>query len=129
MAPQHSGPVKITTFPISARHVTSMTVCGVAALLSSRREFIAPGSPIYDYLLKTPQAALTAATVQDWTFLVLVGLHALEVPVFALTKLRKHGVPFFSGLWWKWAASCYLGGLATWKHFAVTVKAAEAKRV
>lgn len=98
-------------------------------VLSSRREFIAPGSPIYDYLLKGPQAALTAAKVQDWTFLVLVGLHAAEVPLFAITKLRKHGVPFFSAVWWKWAASCFLGGVSTWKHFAATVKVAEAKRI
>ncbi|ROW00160.1 hypothetical protein VSDG_03625 [Cytospora chrysosperma] len=129
MAPRQTSPVRITTFPISARHVTSMAVCGVAMVLSSRREFIAPGSPIYDYLLKGPQAALTAAKVQDWTFLILVGLHAAEVPLFAITKLRKHGVPFFSVVWWKWAASCFLGGAATWKHFAATVKVAEAKRI
>lgn len=129
MAHQGPGPVKVTTFPISARHVTSMALCAVGLTLSARREFIAPGSPIYDYLLQSPQAALTAARVQDWAFFVLCGVHACEVPVFAITKLRKHGVPFFSCLWWKWAASCFLGGVATWKHFAATVKLAEVKRV
>ncbi|ROW02419.1 hypothetical protein VMCG_06038 [Cytospora schulzeri] len=129
MATRHSDPVKITTFPLSTRHVASMVVCGVAMALSARREFIAPGSLIYDHLLQSPQAALTAAKVQDWAFFALVGVHASEVPLFAFTKLRKHGVPFFSCVWWKWAASCFLGGIATWKHFARTVKAAEAKRV
>lgn len=129
MAPQHSDPVKVTTFPISARHVTSMAVTALGLALASRREFIAPGSPIYDYLLQSPQAALTAAKVQDWTFFVLMYGHACEVPLFAVTKLRKHGVPFFSCLWWKWAASCFIGGVNTWKHFADTVKVAEAKRV
>lgn len=129
MAPQTSAPVKVTTFPISAGHVTSMTICGVVMLLSSRREFIAPGSPIYDYLLKSPQAALTAASVQDWTFWLLVGAHALEVPLFAATKLKKHGVPFFSALWWKWSAACFMAGKFTWDHLAATVKAEDAKRV
>lgn len=129
MAPQQSDPVKVTTFPISARHVTGMTICGLLLLLSSRRELIAPGSPIYDHLLKSPQAAETAAKAQFWTFAIIAGIHAIEVPLFAATKLSKHGVPFFSGLWWKWAVSCFIGGKFTWDHFAETVKEADAKRV
>lgn len=98
-------------------------------LLSSHHGFIAPGSPIYDHLLRTPQAAQTAATVQKWTFRILFGAHGIETLLFAATKLRKHSVPFFSAVWWKWVGACFLGGVSTWKHFAATVRLAEVKRI
>lgn len=123
-------PVKITTFPLRNQpgRIAGYTIGAALMLLISRRGFIAPGSIIYNTLIKTPEAAQTAAKIQDWAFLFVIGAHSIEVPLFAVTKLKKHGVPFFSVLWWKWAVACFIGGIAAWKHFALTVAAAEGKR-
>lgn len=130
MSSQNPKPVKVTTFPLKnqpGRVVGYTLLAGLMALVS-RRALIAPGSIIYNTLIKTPEAAQTAVKVQDWAFLLVVGAHSIEAPLFAATKLRKHGVPFFSVLWWKWFVACFIGGIAAWKHFALTVAAAEGKR-
>ncbi|KAI3397659.1 hypothetical protein diail_10530 [Diaporthe ilicicola] len=131
MASQNPKPVKITTFPIRNQpsHIASYTIGAVLLFLFSRRALIAPGSVVYNTLLKTPEAAQTAATVQDWGFYILAGGHAFEVPLFAALRLRKHGVPFFSVLWWKWALAVFLAGGGAWRHFGDTVAAAEGKKV
>ncbi|KAH8788107.1 hypothetical protein F5883DRAFT_513876 [Diaporthe sp. PMI_573] len=130
MASQSPKPVKVTSFPLRDQPSRIVAYTAGAALITliSRRAFIAPGSILYETFIKTPEAAVTAAKVQDWAFLLVVGAHAIEAPIFAATKLRKHGVPFFSLLWWKWVLACAVGGVAAWKHFALTVAAAEGKR-
>ncbi|KKY35300.1 putative integral membrane [Diaporthe ampelina] len=127
MSSQSPEPVKVTTFTLQGR-VVGYTLGAALMALLSRRAFIAPGSIIYETLIKTPEAAQTAYKIQDWAFLVVVGAHALEALLFAATKLRKHGVPFLSLLWWKWVLGCFVGGGAAWMHFAQTVAAAEGKR-
>ncbi|KAF3768661.1 hypothetical protein M406DRAFT_349817 [Cryphonectria parasitica EP155] len=129
-------PVKVTTFPVVRHHIIPTAICAVIMILSSRRDFIQPGSPIHSHIL-APLASLTgttlasaeatAATVQTWTFRILVDIHALEVPIFAATKLPAHGVAFLSGLWWKWVLAVFFGGKFTWDLFAETVRGAKAK--
>ncbi|KAG8157225.1 hypothetical protein KVR01_012933 [Diaporthe batatas] len=123
-------PVRITTFPLRDQPGRIAAYAAAAALITlvSRRALVEPGSVLYETLLRTPEAAATAARVQNYAFVFIFGAHAVEAPLFAATKLRKHGVPFLSLLWWKWVAACCLGGVAAWKHFALTVAAAEGKR-
>ena len=130
MSSQNPKPVKVTSFPLRNQPGRIASYAAGAALMAliSRRAFIEPGSIIYETLIKAPEAAQTAVKIQDWAFLFVVGAHAVEAPLFAATKLRKHGVPFFSLLWWKWVTACFIGGIAAWKHFALTVAAAEGKR-
>lgn len=130
MASQGPKPVKVTSSPLQNHpgRIVGYTGLAVVMAILSRRAFIEPGSFLYETLIKTPEAAVTAAKVQDWAFLLVVGGHALEVPLFAATRLRKHGVPFFSVLWWKWALACFVGGVTTWKHFALAAAEAEGKR-
>ncbi|KAL1868896.1 hypothetical protein Daus18300_005732 [Diaporthe australafricana] len=128
--PQSPKPVKVTTFPLdSPRHIASYVFGTLLMLAISRRALIAPGSVIYNAVIKTPEAAQTAAKVQDWAFYFVVGAHAVEVPLFAALRLQKHGVPFFSALWWKWSAAVFLAGMGAWRHFGDTVAAAAGKRV
>lgn len=134
-----AAPARVTTFPLNRKHLTASAVCGVLMVLSSRREFVQPGSPLHDYALaplarRAPSVVgslanveAAAAAVQNWMFRILVGLHALEVPLFAALRLRPHGVPFLSGLWFKWTAAVFFAGGFTWELFAGAVKAAEAK--
>lgn len=130
MSAQNPKPVKVTTFPLKNQpgRIVGYTLGAALMALISRRAFIAPGSILYETFIKTPEAAQTAAKIQDWAFLLVVGAHAVEAPLFAATKLKKHGVPFFSVLWWKWFLACFIGGIAAWKHFALTVAAIEGKR-
>lgn len=130
MAPPGRAPAKVTTFPITARHAIPTTICAVAMVLSARRSFIEPGSPLYDTLL-AGQKPETLATVQDWAFRVLWGIHPIEAVLFAATKLRgeQSGVAFLSGVWWKWMVAMFCGGVSTWGHWARAVKwAAEAQK-
>lgn len=129
MASQNPKPVKVTTSPFKNHpgRVVGYTLGAAAVTLISRRAFIAPGSILYETFIKTPGAEQTAAKIQWFAFLLVVGTHVFEAPYFAVTQLRKHGVPFFSVLWWKWFLACFVGGMFTWDHWALAVKAAEGK--
>lgn len=85
--------------------------------LSSRREVISPGSPLYDYVLSRSANALTAATwIQNGLFYFLFGSHAIETAIFA-KRLGEHGVSVLSGAWVKWMVTCFVGGQFCYKHF------------
>lgn len=124
MAPP-TTPVKVTTFPLTARHLVPTALCATVMVLSARRSFIQPGSPLHDYVLLAAGWTNpgTLATTQDFVFRALWWIHAAEAVVFAATKLPRHGVPFMSGLWWKWMGAMFFGGVGTWKHWAKTVQA------
>ncbi|KAI0121208.1 hypothetical protein BJ170DRAFT_150927 [Xylariales sp. AK1849] len=118
--------VQVREFPVpTGRLGRNILVCGIVMLFSSRRAFIAPGSPLYDYVLAGRPAAFTSATwVQNGLFYLLFGAHAVESVIFAITKLRKHAVPAFSFLWLKWVVACFVGGVFATKHFDNVVAAA-----
>lgn len=128
MSAPTTTPVRVTTFPLRQRHLTATAICATIMLLSSNRAFVEPGSPLYDYALKSVNPA-TVRTVQDWVFRFLFYIHGAEVPLFAALKLRKHGVSVFSGLGLKWLTAIFLSGKATWDLFALTVKMETAKKV
>ena len=94
-----------------------MIVCGVIMALSARREVISPGSPLYDYLLSRSATALKAATwIQNGLFYILFGAHAIETAMFT-KRLKEHGVSVLSLAWWKWVATCFVGGKFCFEHF------------
>lgn len=125
-----SAPVQIRTYPLPSRgRLVSLSIAALIMLLSSRKEFIAPGSPIYDYLLAGRPTALTnAIRVQNGVYYVLFGVHGVECVLFSVIRLHRHGVPFLSAAWWKWMAMCFVGGYSAWAHFDRTVKAETAKK-
>jgi hypothetical protein len=111
-------PVKINHYSYPAGHLgRNTTICGIIMLLSSRRELLAPGFPLYDYILaKSPTALKTATWIQNGLFYFLFGAHAIETVVFAVVKLRKHRVPF-GMVWLKWIVTCFVGGKFCMEHF------------
>ncbi|RMZ88049.1 hypothetical protein DV736_g4716, partial [Chaetothyriales sp. CBS 134916] len=95
-----------------------IVISAIIMALSARKELISPGSPIYDYLLaQSPEALKIATYIQNGVFYFLFVAHSLEVPLFAYTKLAKHGISLFSLAWWQWAATCFVGGKFCWDHF------------
>lgn len=92
-------------------------ICGVIMALSARREVISPGSPLYDYILAGSPNALTAARwIQNGLFYLLFVSHGIESVIFA-KKLKDHGVSVLSSAWWKWIATCFVGGKFVFEHF------------
>lgn len=114
-----SAPVQVRTFPTLPRgRLVALTISGIVMLLSSRREFLAPGSPIYDYLLAgRPTALGNAIRVQNFLFYVLFGFHSVECVLFSVIRLKRHGVQFLTDLWWKWMLMCFVGGVSSVSGF------------
>lgn len=126
-----SATVQVRTFPLPSRgRCISLATAAAVMLLSTRSEVLAPGSPIYDYLLaERPTALTTAIRAQNIVFYGLFGIHGVEVVLFSIIRLQKHGVPFLSALWWKWNLMCLVGGASAWAHFDRTVKSTAAKQI
>lgn len=51
-------------------------------------------------------------------FAVIASSHAFEVLLFDQLRMRKHGVPRWSAVWWKWEATVFVEGIGAWKRFA-----------
>jgi hypothetical protein len=51
-----------------------------------------------------------ARYIQNFLFYFLFGAHAIETPLFAWSRLRKHGVPVLSLTWLKWMLTIPVGG-------------------
>ncbi|OAL53258.1 hypothetical protein IQ07DRAFT_355142 [Pyrenochaeta sp. DS3sAY3a] len=92
-------------------------ICGIIMALSARHEVISPGSPLYDYVLVRSGTALKAARwIQNGLFYFLFGAHAVESAMF-MPRLSEHGVSLFSVAWFKWIATCFVGGKFLFEHF------------
>jgi hypothetical protein len=101
----------------SSPYLKPIVICGIVMALSARREVIAPGSPLYDYVLSRSGNALKAATwIQNGLFYFLFGAHAVETGLF-MKKLNEHGVSVMSAAWWKWVATCFVGGKFCFEWF------------
>jgi hypothetical protein len=113
----HPKNLKNTYIAPSHPYLKPILICGAIMALSSRREVIAPGSPLYDYVLFRSGTALKAATwIQNGLFYFLFGAHAVETAMFT-KRLSDHGVSVASVAWFKWVATCFVGGQFLFKHF------------
>lgn len=117
MASNTPKPVQIREFQLPRGELgRKVLITGIVMLLSARREVIAPGSPLYDYILVHDRRLQTAARwIQNGLFYFLFGAHTIETPIFAWTRLRKHGVPLVAFL--KWTLSVFVGGVFVYKQF------------
>jgi hypothetical protein len=116
--PQPPKNLRNTYIPPRAPYLKPILICGAIMALSSRREVIAPGSPIYDYGLKhlSTNGLKYASWVQSGLFYFLFGAHAIETGLFA-KRLSRHGVEVSSLSWWQWMATCFVGGKYCYVHF------------
>jgi hypothetical protein len=122
--------VQIREFPIPTGNLgRNILICGVVMLVSARRELIAPGSVVYEYLLAgRPDAIMATTVVQNILFYFFFGAHAVRSAMFAFGKLQRHGVPVVSIVWWKWMFACFIGGKFTFEHFDNVVAAATGQK-
>ncbi|KAM3501489.1 hypothetical protein MY10362_005512 [Beauveria mimosiformis] len=112
-----SSPVRITEYVWPRTTVEWLSGGGTLTLyavgLASR--WVTPGSALWDlvarYFPGGPDAFLwIARNVVFW----LAAAHAAEVLLFDQLRLRKHGVPRWSALWWKWQLSVFIEGVGAW---------------
>jgi hypothetical protein len=101
-----------TYHPPTGPYLRPMLICGVIMALSSTRSVLGPSSPLHTYLVSnnSPSSALRVATwIQSGLFYFLFGAHAVETVMFT-RRLREHGVASGTAAWWKWVATCFVGG-------------------
>jgi hypothetical protein len=117
MSGTQSKAVQRYTFP-GGRLGRNIIITGIIMALSSRREVLAPGSPLYDHIFSgRPKALKYAGYVQAFLFYFLFGAHAIETAIFPFTRLQKHGITFPSLAWFQWMAACFVGGKFTYEQF------------
>ncbi|KHN95833.1 uncharacterized protein MAM_06195 [Metarhizium album ARSEF 1941] len=90
--------------------------------------WIVPGSLVWDILAAYfPGGPETFAWAVKLIFYPVLAIHLLEPIVLDVTRLQKHGVDRWSGLWWMWMVSCFFEGLLVFRRFdrAIAEKRAE----
>lgn len=125
MSSSNNNPVRITTYTRpKGRLARTIILLAMTMALSARKDIISPGSFLYDNLLVDKPNAIKAATwIQNGLFYFLFGAHTIELPIFAVARLQRHGVPFLSLVWLQWMVTCFFGGVACFEHFDKLVKA------
>jgi hypothetical protein len=59
---------------------------------------------------------------------LMVSIHLVEVAVMATRRLKPHGVPTFSSLWWTWTVSTFIEGFGAFQRFDKIVQEEKAKK-
>lgn len=116
--PQNPKNLRNTYIVPKEPYLRPILICAVLMALSSRREVISPGSPLYNYGLSRLSAngLKYASWVQNGVFYFLFGAHTIETAMFT-RMLAKHGVEVSSLSWWQWMATCFMGGDYCFRHF------------
>lgn len=98
----------------------------VAYALFFRRSNFLPGSLVYDWLSPSgPVLAEYCYNIQPILFPGMVFLHAAEAYLLTARRLRRHRVPFMSGLWCIWMVSTLIEGVGAWRRFDEIVEEKE----
>ncbi len=114
----NSGAVKITEYATPTL-IDSLAIGGMLALYGAgvASPWVVPGSDIWSVLTQYfpggPERFLwITQNVVKWLALT----HAVETILFDQLRMRKHGVPRFSALWWKWEISVFIEGIGAWRR-------------
>lgn len=67
------------------------------------------GAPAFRWLVKA-------------IFLPVLGIHMAEAVAFDQIRLKRHGVPRWSKLWWIWELNMFVEGFTCWKRIDAMIK-------
>ena len=110
-----------------------MTVVMVACLLTyvafSRRSNFTAGSMLYDMLLwYVPRFSNFCWKVQPLVIYPMVVVHAGRAIYMERSRLRKHTVKMFCGIWWLWMVSTFVEGQGAFMRFDEAVRDEEERK-
>ena len=98
-------------------------------IVFSRRSNLQAGSFLYDNLLVyCPEFARWCFEIQPVLFGIMIAVHLGEAIYLEQTRLQKHTVPRFSGLWWKWMFNSFTEGYGVLLRFDAIVQEEEVKK-
>lgn len=123
--------VTLTEYTAPRGHQTVIfALCLLTYISCFRRENLLPGSFVYENFgyKFVPNFAHFVYNIQPWAFPLFVAIHISESAALAVTKLRPHGVPFLSGLWFAWMGSCLVEGFGAFQRINRIVKQAREKK-
>lgn len=84
----------------------------------SRRNNFVPGAFIHETFLPwVPAFSRFCYKIQPYVILFMDILHGSEAVWMAQVKLRRHQVPQFTLLWWKWVVSTFIEGVGAHLRF------------
>lgn len=107
------------------------TIAGLGLLLLlGRQANFHSGSLIYDSIFSHLPAlwAQNLANYRKLLFWVIVGVHTVQAVWLDTSRLSKHGIPRFSGLWCKWILSIMVEGYPNFARFDQLVREKERAR-
>ena len=106
-------------------HAVVFWACVFTFALLFRRQNLLPGSWVHDAVLRyVPSFAHFLVVVRPWVFGGMVASHLTEATFMAWTRLRKHSVPFGSGLWWTWMLSTFIEGFGAFQRYVLLIASA-----
>jgi len=125
--------IRLTAYvpPTSPFHVTILALCLLAFVSFTTRQWIVPGTFVYDTILPWfPGGAEWYLLISKFTGLPTLVIHIVEATMLDRKKLRKYGVERGTGLWWSWILSCFVEGFACFQRIDawVTQKEKEAEK-
>ncbi|MCJ1239209.1 hypothetical protein MMC14_007203 [Varicellaria rhodocarpa] len=95
------------------------------ALFSKRSNFES-GSFLYNHVLRyAPGFAKWCYKIQPLLIFLMVTIHGSEVVYMGIGRLKKHSVPRFGILWWKWVLSTFIEGVGAFVRFDRIIKEEE----
>lgn len=107
----------------------------MAALVSTymaftRRAHFLPGDYFYETfrLGNVPGFARWCYDIKPLLMVLVVGIHTVEAGWLHRTRLSRHSVGTFSGVWWAWVVSAYCEGYGAKVRFDELVKEEEVKK-
>lgn len=108
--------------------IFGLVVCTV--LLLGRRDTLAPGprSLLRPLATKFPALFPWLWKIQPLVLLFMLVMHTGEAMWMARSRLRKHSVPVFSRLWFKWVASTFIEGFGSFMRLDEMVEEERVRR-
>lgn len=90
---------------------------------------VVPGTALHRFLDSYfPGGAERHRVVVKALELPMLLTHSAEVLLFDQIRLKRYGVPRFSGLWWKWSVNCFIEGFPTFARSKALVEKKQAEK-
>ena len=115
----------------SALGLLNMTLVALTFLLMHRRGNLAPDDPsslFRPLVTRFPSTFAFLYGLQPWLFAPVLVIHTAEAWWLDRSRLRRHGVPRMSAVWWKWVVGHFFEGFTSYQRFDAFVLEERAKR-